>query len=267
MSITKETDSRSHQKQLRRLHAEVDALRHQLKEAQRLATVGTMAAMVAHEFNNILTPIINYAQLAQENPSLTAKALSRAADGGQRASSICNALLGFAGSSPMEPEWVDVEQLVRDTLSAMAREPQRDAIELTFVAERAVIVHTVRVELQQVLLNLLLNARAAVLEKPRRARIGITATDENGIVRIRVADNGVGIPKKNLERIFQPFFTTKATRGADGGSGLGLAVCLEILEKLGGQLDVESTENVGTTFTIELPPACPVQAGTAAEIA
>ena len=70
-------------------HAEVEALREQLHRAQRLAAVGTMTAMVAHEFNNILTPIINYAQMARTNPKLTDKAIAKAADGGQRASSIC----------------------------------------------------------------------------------------------------------------------------------------------------------------------------------
>jgi len=267
VSAAKKTGSRSHQQQLRRLRAEVDALRHQLKEAQRLAAVGTMAAMVAHEFNNILTPMINYAQLAKENPALTEKALSRVADGGQRASSICNALLGFVGSTPAEPEWVDLERLVLDTLSAMARDPQRDGIEVAYRSQQPVKLRTVRVELQQVLLNLLLNARAAVLAKQGGRRIEISATCEENLVRISVTDNGTGIPKENLKKIFQPFFTTKPTRGSNGGSGLGLAICTEIVEKLGGSLSVTSTEGVGTTFTIELPIAHPIQVEAAAEIA
>ncbi len=249
-----ETKTDKHRDQLARLRREVGVLRNQLKEVQRLATVGTMAAMVAHEFNNILTPIINYAQLAQKNPELAGKALAQAADGGRRASTICKALLGLTEKHPETPEDVRVDQLIAETLSAMGRDPKRDGIDVIFQGPANLTVETLRVELQQVLLNLLLNAREAVLEKndPRHIEIS-TSRCSNDIV-IRISDNGVGIPRKNLRKIFEPFFTTKRGREeVRRGHGLGLHVCKQIIETLGGEVTVDSTEGVGTSFIIRLP--------------
>jgi len=212
--------------------------------------------MVAHEFNNILTPIISYAQMAQRNPSMTAKALDRAFDGGQRATDICRAILGMAREEPAEPVRVNLGQLISDTLLAIGRDPKRDAIEIVIRTPADLAIITRKVELQQVLMNLLLNARAAVLAKntPRRIEISASAAGPDAV--IRVSDNGVGIPRENIKRIFEPFFTTKPSPdGTPGGHGLGLAVCQEIVRSLKGEISVDSTPGCGTTFSVLLPAA------------
>lgn len=244
----------THKEQVDRLKAEVDALRLQLRSAQRLAAVGTMTAMVAHEFNNLLTPIISYAQMAQKNPALSAKAIARAADGGQRASHICKAIMGMAGGSGVPNEQITVAALVEETLTVMARDLGKDGIELVRQIPDDLSVQTRKVELQQVLLNLLLNARSAVLAKNSPRCMEIRARKVDAGVCIDVADNGDGIAPENLEKIFQPFFSTrKATDARGSGHGLGLATCKEILTALGGRIAVQSTPGEGSVFTITIP--------------
>ena len=234
-----------------RLEAEVSDLRRQLRHSQRLAAVGTMAAMVAHEFNNILTPMLNYAQMARNgDEALRDKALAHAYDGSQRACGICRALLDLTGLGPARPVPAVVAELVDQTLAAMARAIDKDGIRLVRKIPAELTVTTRAAEFKQVLLNLLLNARSAVLDKGRGQSISIGAWRTSGGVRVEVADTGVGIDPGDLERIFEPFFTTRRT---DGGSGLGLPVCREIVESLGGHLSVRSQPGKGTKFTIELP--------------
>lgn len=252
--MVQETASETHEQQLSRLKAEVEALRNQLRQAQRLATVGTMTAMVAHEFNNILTPIINYAQMARTNPSLMAKAVARAADGGRRASDICQAILGMTRGQDRQNRTVRMADVVAMTLSAMAREPRKDCIELALDIPPTLEISTRPVELQQVLLNMLVNARAAVLAKQGLRRIELSARRQDDAVTIRIADNGVGIAPENLQRIFQPFFSTKDPAvDSSQGFGLGLAICNEIIRDMQGHISVESAPGEGTTFTIRIP--------------
>jgi len=253
LATATKTRPETNREQLSRLQKEVEALRAQLRNAQRLATVGTITAMVAHEFNNILTPIISYARLARKNRNLVDKALARAADGGARATHICKALLGVTRNQE-QPERLGLLDLVRDTLDAMARKLDRDAIELELDIPDDFEITTHRTELQQVLLNLLINARSAVLAKPGPRKIIISAGHVAGHAVIRVADNGEGIPPENLERIFQPFFSTKGSPdGESQGAGLGLAFCREVMAGLNGDISVESTPAHGSTFTLRLP--------------
>ena len=245
-----------------RMQVEVETLRNQLHHAQRLATVGTMTAMLLHEFNNILTPIASYAQEARNNPTLTEKAIASAADGGRRATALCKAILRMTQEQPGEPTDANLRQTILDTLEVMGRPLHRDSIELVLDVPLALTLRTRKIELQQVLLNLIANARTAVLQKRRRRRIEISAgrttagpaRPKDSEIQIRVTDNGVGIPPENLEKIFQPFFTTRSSSEEDCcGSGLGLAVCHEILRGMGGDVLVKSTVGQGTTFTVNLP--------------
>lgn len=255
MTHVQDPAATSHQEQLDTLMAEVQALREQLRRSQRLAAVGTMTAMVAHEFNNILTPIINYAQLAKTNPRLVDKAIARAADGSQRASTICKSLLRMTHDS-VESTDENLAELLQDTLSAMARDLTKDGIELVLNVPADLQVSTRRVELQQVLLNLIINARSAMLDQRTRTnRIEIAAAREGSQVVIRLSDSGPGIPPEHLDQIFEPFFSTKPLEQADdkGGHGLGLAVCREIITSLGGSISAQSQPGQGATFTISLP--------------
>ena len=144
--------------------------------------------------------------------------------------------------------------LVHDTLSAMARDPKRDAIELIIDIPDDLVVEARRAELQQVLMNLLLNARRAVLAKPSPRRIAVRADRSDESVTIRVEDNGVGIPPENLGRIFEPYFTTNGhDEAVSPGSGLGLTLCRDIVESMDGHIEVSSAPDQGATFRIHLP--------------
>jgi two-component system NtrC family sensor kinase len=251
----------AHQQQVVRLRRQVNMLRDQLRRSQQLAAVGTMTAMVAHEFNNILTPIINYAQLARMNPSIATKAVAKAADGGKRAAAICDALLGITSGRGGEASSENLLALTTQTVAAMAREPLKDSISLEISIPPRLEIVTRRVELQQVMLNLLMNARSAVMSKSGSRYIKISAVQTGQDIEITVYDNGIGIPKANLNKIFEPFFTTKQA-GKDGGNGLGLAICRQILEGMGGTISVASTPGEGTTFTVRIKPEIPPAAKT-----
>jgi signal transduction histidine kinase len=219
-----------------------------------MASVGTMTAMIAHEFNNILTPIINYAQMAQDNPAYTGKAISRAADGGLHASEICSAILGMTHNAPVELEGVSLRSLLEDAIVVMARDLSKDGIELVLDIPADLEISTRKIELQQVFLNLLINARSAVMQTHASRRIEVHASEEDQIVTVRVTDTGMGITPGNIEQIFDPFFTTKDGRQDHGkGHGLGLALCREIIESLGGDISAHSRRNEGATFIIHLP--------------
>ncbi len=235
---------------------EIRRLRAQLQEAQRRAAVGAAAAMVIHEFNNIFTPMQNYARLAAEGSESAAdKTISLAREGAPRAAAICQSLLDLAGPDLGGEETVAVGELVGETLSAMGRDLRKDRIRLVLDVPAALAVRTRPVELKQVLLNLLLNAREAVLAKGPGGSIEVRALRRGGRVLIRVGDTGVGMSPEVRRRIFEPFFTTRP----GGGTGLGLAVCRQIAEGLGGTLTVRSQPGRGSWFTLALPADAPAR--------
>jgi len=241
-------------------------LQEQLTETQRLATIGTIAAVIAHEFNNLLTPIVSYSQYAlasaqSETPDmeLIKKALTKAFLSSDKAGKICASMLSLArGQSNFSR--MGVQKLVDETLTVLARDPQKDGIALRVQIEPDLTVQADSVQLEQVLLNLLINARQAMLGRGGSLTIKASRAAEANEAKIQIIDSGVGIPEKLLPKIFQPFFTTKGTtrNGEVRGSGLGLAICKEIVEHHGGRIDVESQVGRGTTFTIHLPLANPV---------
>jgi signal transduction histidine kinase len=241
----------------------LDDLRDQLTESQRLATIGTIAAVIAHEFNNLLTPIVSYSQYALQSAEsdkpdreLIKKALNKAFQSSTKAGKICTSMLGLArGESSFGT--VDVKQLVDDTLLVLARDPQKDGIALRVQVQPQLSVYGDHVQLEQVLLNLLINARQAMLGRGGSITIKAVRT-EAGEFRMQVIDTGPGIPQKYMGRIFEPFFTTKGTsnrKGEPKGTGLGLAICKEIVEHHRGRIEVQSEVGKGSTFTIYLPAA------------
>lgn len=243
---------------------QLSSLRDQLTDSQRLATIGTIAAVIAHEFNNLLTPIVSYAQFALSSATsdkpdmpLIQKALSKAFQSSTKAGKICTSMLALArGESTFGP--VSVQRLVDEALSVLARDPQKDGISLRVQLQPDLCVVGDAVQLEQVLLNLLINARHALLDKGGSGAITIKASAVEGDeLRIQIIDNGPGIPEKLHSKIFQPFFTTKGTakRGEAKGTGLGLAICRDILAHHHGRIEVESVVGKGTTFTLSLPVA------------
>jgi signal transduction histidine kinase len=242
---------------------QLDSLRDQLTETQRLATIGTIAAVIAHEFNNLLTPIISYSQYAlasaqspQPDMELVKKALTKAFQSADKAGKICASLLGLARGQPSMGT-VDVKTMVDEVLGVLARDPKKDGIALRVQIEPELRVSGDAVQLEQVLLNLLINARQAMLGKGGSLTIKAARCEESAQAKIQVIDTGSGIPARLLEKIFQPFFTTKGTvrPGEVRGTGLGLAICKEIIDHHGGRIEVASDVGRGTTFTLYLPLA------------
>jgi len=241
---------------------QLDGLREQLTESQRLATIGTIAAVIAHEFNNLLTPIVSYSQFALQSAKgptpdmeLICKALSKAFASAEKAGKICTAMLALARGESSTGK-VAVQTLVDESLIVLARDPQKDGIALRVQISGDPWVVGDSVQLEQVLLNLLINARQAMLGKGGSLTLKAAAVEENEI-RIQVIDTGPGIPENLLPKIFQPFFTTKGTAHKDEsrGTGLGLAICKDIVEHHKGRITVESQVGRGTTFSIYLPAA------------
>jgi signal transduction histidine kinase len=247
-------------RQLSNAQQQLDAVKEQLTESQRLAAIGTIAAVIAHEFNNILTPMISYSQYAlqsaeSETPDigLIRKALTKSFQASTKAGKICNSMLSLArGETTFGP--VAVQTLVDEVLQVLARDPQKDGIALRVQIQPDLRVDGDQVQLEQVLLNLLINARQAMLGKGGALTIKAGMVD-NGQLRIQVIDTGPGIPEKLLPKIFQPFFTTKGTakRGETKGTGLGLSICKDIVEHHHGRIEVQSEVGRGTTFNIYLP--------------
>ncbi len=240
---------------VQQLRNENAQLREQLERSQALASVGTMTAMILHEFNNILTPIINYAALAADgDEQMVAKAIRKTSEGGRRAVDICDALLSMLRNRTREPVRVRLAELVEQSLLAMGRNPAKDGITVHIAVPGGLSAMARPAELMQVLVNLLINARAAIAATDARGRITITASRADETVTLSVADNGTGIAPEHISRLFEPFFTTKhGGDAADGGTGLGLAVCKQLLHKMHGDIAVESTLGQGTTFHITLP--------------
>jgi signal transduction histidine kinase len=255
---------------LRERLAESEALlaeaRAHLTESPRLATVGTIAAVIAHEFNNLLTPIASYSQLAlngleagKDDPEMVRKALSKSVTHAMRAGKICTSMLSLVRGE-RDNRTVAIQTLVDETLSVLARDPSRDGIALRVQVQPDLNVKGDPIQLEQVLLNLLINARQAMLQEHDNGRGGvltIKAGRAEDTIRIDVADTGPGIAERNLPRIFEPFFTTKTAprAGEPRGSGLGLHICKQIVEKHGGRIEVESAPGRGTTFGVLLPAA------------
>ena len=239
------TDKDSSVAELRQRIGELEAM---LVRAQRLAAMGTMAAMVAHEFNNILTPVMNYAQMALDgDEALRGQAIRQALEGGGRAAAISRAILDFVGREGDAPQTVAMSELVDQTLLAMARDFSRDGIRLIRRIPPRLKLSVRPAELKQVLLNLLLNARSAVMKKGRRQSIVISARRSGSELLVRVADTGVGIRRERLGNIFEPFYS------GNGGTGLGLAVCKHLVTNMSGRLTVRSQVGKGTIFTVALP--------------
>jgi signal transduction histidine kinase len=139
----------------------------------------------------------------------------------------------------------------------LARDPHKDGIALRVQVQPGLHVTGDPVQLEQVLLNLLINARHALLGRGGSITVKASAADEGNEVRLQVIDTGPGIPEKYIGKIFQPFFTTKGTarKGENKGTGLGLAICKEIVEHHKGRIEVQSEVGRGTTFSIFLPDA------------
>ncbi len=222
------------------------------------AHLGELVGTTTHEFNNILMTIINYAKLGlrHRDDATRQKAFEKILAAGNRAARITNSILGMARNRTAGQEPTDLVELAENTLLLMERElnKYRIAVEKHFQPIPKAQVNANQI--QQVLLNLLINARQA-MPTGGRLIIKLGYDRDQDMIELGVRDNGCGIPAEVLPRIFDPFFSTKTGPDATGkgGTGLGLSLCREIIEAHRGRIRVDSAPGKGTMFTIKLPPA------------
>jgi len=228
-------------------------LEDQMLQNEKLTSLGLLAAGVAHEVNTPLAVISNYIQmLAKQIPAddPRQKTIERIVKQTFRASEIVNNLLNFSRTAGSEVAEVDLNSVLEETL-ALVQHPLKTAhvsVVRNYTESLPPVLGS-STRLQQVFLNLLLNARDAM---PGGGMVEIRTAAQNGSVEVEVTDSGAGIPAEHLHRIFDPFFTTKAS---GRGTGLGLSVSYGIIKEHAGKVDVRSTPGKGTSFRLEFPLA------------
>jgi len=231
-------------------------LQARLAKLQTLANLGTISAIVAHEINNILMPLGNYAQVALNNPNdaaLTQKALQKTVFNSARASEILESILAVVNGEAIDKKICRLKQLVDEVFSCIGRDFEKDKVKVKLEIPDELSFPAVPVQLQQVLMNLILNAREAMM--PSGGTLTIKAFHQQASVVIETSDTGCGVEPENMEKLFEPFFSTKTPQSPAGrvGAGLGLVFCKEIIDSHSGTIEVESKPDHGTKFTITLP--------------
>ncbi len=247
----------------RRAEVEREKLAAQLMQAQKMESIGRLAGGIAHDFNNLLTGILGYSEIALSalSPDDPAHAcLTEIRRAGERAAQLTAQLLGFARKQVIHPRPLDLNATVRDAEALLSRLAGEDIVLETLLAPDLWPVSADAGQLQQLLVNMVVNARDAMPTGGRlvlRTRNERIASAGDGIpsgqwVVLEIRDHGVGMSEDVRARLFEPFFTTKPP---GKGTGLGLAMCHGIVTQNGGHIGVESAPGTGTTFTIRFPRA------------
>jgi signal transduction histidine kinase len=238
-----------------RLKAQVEALQAQLMQAQKLGSIGVLASSITHEFNNILTTVINYSKmgLRHRDAATREKAFNKILSAGQRAAKITTGMLSYSRARGDRRDPLSLVQILQDVLLLVEKDLQshRIRLETNFADDPYAEVNPGQV--QQVLLNLIINARQAMGEGGAMT-VTVRASARDGMGEIAIRDTGSGIPPEKLRSIFDPFFSTKTADGeGQGGTGLGLALCKDVIESHHGRIRVESALGEGTCFTLRFP--------------
>jgi len=240
--------------------AELRQAQKEMMRGEKLASVGLLASGVAHELNNPLTGVLTFSHLLRRkmpDGSADAEDLDLVIRETKRCAAIIKRLLDFARDKAPERKFVDVNQVIEDTVHIVERPAHLRDIEINLVLDRTLPAIWIDADqIKQVIMNMLVNAQHAVEEKgsitvtsarTTRTRSGRAPSP---VVEIAITDTGCGIPEENLQRIFDPFFTSKAV---GKGTGLGLSVSHGIVEAHGGTIEVSSTVGEGSTFRVLLP--------------
>jgi two-component system NtrC family sensor kinase len=227
------------------------ALQDQLQHADRLATMGHLAAGVAHELNEPLGAILGFAQLARKHPDIPTgvdRDLAQIEAAALHAREVTARLMHVGRRNAPRRERLDLSAVVGDGLSFVGARLAKHRIELQCSLEPDLpAIHANRSQLQQIVINLVVNAIQAM---PDGGTLSVETRAEHQALVLEVQDTGVGMPEAVQARIFDPFFTTKQ---ADDGTGLGLAVVRSILESMGGAIQVDSAPEKGATFLVRIP--------------
>jgi C4-dicarboxylate-specific signal transduction histidine kinase len=250
-------DLRETTAEMERRAQELRDKQEQLVQAAKLATLGELTTGVAHELNNPLNNIglfvgnaIDLLELAMTEKELIVRELRHAMQQVRKATEIISHLRTFGRAAPASRQGVSLRQVIERSLTLMREQLRLREIAVTvdLGPEEPVVVGNA-IQLEQVFINLLTNARDAVAEAPRKA-IRISLAAGSGVVEVLVADTGPGIPPGLERRIFDPFFTTK---DVGQGTGLGLSITYGIIKEHGGTISVVSPPGEGATFLIRLP--------------
>jgi C4-dicarboxylate-specific signal transduction histidine kinase len=230
----------------------------ELAHITRVTTLGELAASIAHEVNQPLAAVITNAEsglrwLNRNEPDVVEvrNAIERIIAQANRASEVVKRVRAISRKAVPEHGKVDVSELVKETTQLVEREIKRNKITLRcYMDERAPLINGDRVQLQQVIINLIINAMQAMSHHvggPREVLILVKRSETHDL-GVTVRDNGPGILEKNIPNLFEPFFTTKAK-----GVGMGLAICRSIIEAHGGRIWASSEPGNGASFNFSLP--------------
>ncbi len=238
-------------------HASALSARDGLLAYQRQALLGSTAAVIAHEFNNLMTPVLaraEYALLRNDVPMMR-KALECVIQQTHQAMEVTRLLLELAEGHVVQPQACDLAEAVEDAVRALVRPLEKDGIRFESQVPESLAVHADPVLLRQVLTNLLLNARQAIEDRP--GRITVRAWDEGGRVWIEIRDTGCGMDPQRIEEVINPFLTADPLTDATDWQqiGLGLHACRLIARQFGATLRAEANETGGCTFRLSWPAA------------
>ncbi|MCF8025910.1 MAG: PAS domain S-box protein [Desulfobacteraceae bacterium] len=249
----------------KQMKAEKDRLEEQVRQSQKMEALGTLAGGIAHDFNNILSAVIGYAELSLgdlDPETQLGKNIQQVVKGGYRARDLVTQILTFTRQSEQEPQPVQVKLIVKEA-AKLLRASLPATIEINEEIESASLVEADPVQIHQIVMNLCTNAGHAMADTGGRMSMRLNETDfeaerSMGVYRLlpgryiclTVEDTGPGIPDKIVDRVFEPYFTTKEK---EEGTGLGLSVVHGIVEHLGGGIDLRTQEGEGTAFDVYLP--------------
>jgi two-component system NtrC family sensor kinase len=248
-------------------------LRHQLLQAEKMSAVGELVSGVAHELNNPLTTVIGFSQLLRMNGRMDEDDmadLKLIISEAERAREIVANLLTFARQTRSEKDKLSLNEVVEKVLALRAYNLRTAGITVVQDFEKSLPCVTGNFhQLQQVLLNIIMNAEQAMLESAKGNVLSVITKSEGDSVTISIADDGPGIDANNVNRIFDPFFTTKPQ---GKGTGLGLSISYGIIKEHGGDISVSSMAGQGSTFVITLPavenseePSSPTESAVSSE--
>lgn len=256
------------QQEIETLRAENIALRKQLERCQKMTALGELVSTTTHEFNNVLMTIMNWSKngMRYEDKETRDKAFCKISEASNRAAKITKSVLGMARNRSEHFEKTDLAQIIEETMVLLERELQKYRISVEVnLGENIPEVAAIGNQIQQVLLNLLINARQAM---PDGGRLLVQLTHEvqSNDVHLSVRDFGTGMNNETMRKIFEPYYSTKSgpDESGKGGTGLGLAACKNIIEAHGGKIRVESAIGKGTNFTVKLPIERPNSANSSA---
>lgn len=243
------------EEEINRLQSRLDRLKAEVDQARRLAVLGSVTIKIAHEFRNWTTPVLNRVKIALETNSEEdiQKALKVTQNAVKVLCNFAEHILSLGSARQANRESVCLRDAVESTRNGMCREFEKDGIKFVNDVPEQTRVFIDSLQIQQVFFVLFNNAQDAFTKSRKTGRVVVNAERSGERVLVTIRDTGPGVPKELVDRLFEPFETSKSIQDGKGNIGIGLTVCRELVEENDGVISVASEEGVGTTFTIDLP--------------